>query len=339
MKLTVLIPTYRRSRDLARCLNALRTQTHPPDAIVLVVRDTDAETWSFLDALDGNALDGLDVGDLPLRPVTVQTTGVIAALNTGLDAVQTDLVAVTDDDAAPRPDWIERIIAHFQADNQIGGVGGRDWVHHGNKLEDASRAVVGKVQWFGRVIGNHHLGVGTAREVDVLKGVNMSFRRAAIAGLHFDPRMRGTGAQVHFETAFSLAVKQAGWKLIYDPLVAVDHYPAQRFDEDQRNQFNEEAFVNAVHNETLALLSYFSPIQQCFFFVWAVLVGTRKMPGLAQWLRFLPKEGHLAGRKYRAALIGRWQGWLTWQQKSGDRPRAAQQNSNLNIPNLNEQTH
>ena len=28
--------------------------------------------------------------------------------------------------------------------------------------------------------------------------VNMSFRRTAIADLHFDQRMRGTGAQDHF---------------------------------------------------------------------------------------------------------------------------------------------
>jgi hypothetical protein len=45
------------------------------------------------------------------------------------------------------------------------------------------------------LIGNHHLGVGEPREVDVLKGVNMSYRRTAIADIHFDERMRGTGAQ------------------------------------------------------------------------------------------------------------------------------------------------
>lgn len=41
------------------------------------------------------------------------------------------------------------------------------------------------VQWFGRVIGNHHLGTGGVREVDILKGVNMSFRQTAPGFLQF----------------------------------------------------------------------------------------------------------------------------------------------------------
>jgi len=43
-----------------------------------------------------------------------------------------------------------------------------DWVYHGTQLEDGARKVIGRC--IGRVIGNHHLGVGEPREVDVLKG-------------------------------------------------------------------------------------------------------------------------------------------------------------------------
>jgi hypothetical protein len=42
--------------------------------------------------------------------------------------------------------------------------------------------------------------------------------------------------------------------------------------------------------------------------MWAILIGTREAPGLVQWLRFLPKEGALAGQKLLAALRGRWAG-------------------------------
>lgn len=135
----------------------------------MVVRDTDAETWQFLAQL--NAL------NLPLHTVKVTQPGVVAALNAGLAAVEGDIVSITDDDAAPHPDWLERIAAYFTSDSRLGGLGGRDWVYHGSKLEDESRPVVGQLQWFGRVIGNHHLGVGEPREVDILKGVNMSFRK------------------------------------------------------------------------------------------------------------------------------------------------------------------
>lgn len=267
----------------------------------MVVRDTDAETWQFLAQYKAD--------NLPLHTVKVTQSGVVAALNAGLAAVEGDIVSITDDDAAPHPDWLERIAAYFTCDSRLGGLGGRDWIHHGSKLENESRLVVGQLQWFGRVIGNHHLGVGEPREVDVLKGVNMSFRKQAIGQLRFDERMRGTGAQVHFEMAFTLALKRAGWKIIYDPNVAVDHYPAQRFDEDQRNNFNEIAFINLVHNETLVLLEHLPFIRRIVFLFWAVFVGTCDSLGFVQWLRFLPSQGQLAGKKLLASWRGRWQGY------------------------------
>ena len=102
--------------------------------------------------------------------------------------------------------------------------------------------------------------------------------------------------------------------LIYDPLVAVDHYPAQRFDEDQRQQFNALALVNAVHNETLALLEHLSvATDEQRFYSGLLGVGTRASPGLLQWLRFLPQEGTLSQQKWFASLQGRWQGWQTWR--------------------------
>jgi glycosyltransferase involved in cell wall biosynthesis len=80
-------------------------------------------------------------------------------MNAGMDAAGGDIIAFTDDDAAPHTDWLEGIEAHFLSDTNIGGVGGRDWVYHGTQLEEGEREVVGQVQWFGRVIGEHHLGV------------------------------------------------------------------------------------------------------------------------------------------------------------------------------------
>jgi len=273
---------------------------------LVVVRDTDTDTWTFLESLDSDTL--------PLRTATVTVSGVVAALNVGLDAARGDIIAITDDDAAPHTDWLERIEAHYLSDSRVGGVGGRDWVYHGTELEDGTRQVVGKVQWFGRVIGDHHLGVGSAREVDVLKGANMSYRRAALGGLRFDERMRGTGAQVHFEMASCLTLRRAGWKLIYDPAVAVDHFEGRRFDEDQRHTFSDIALHNVVHNETLILLEHLSPLQRIAFLLWAIVVGTRSTYGFVQWMRFLPSEGGLAGRKLVASIQGRWQGWQTWRQ-------------------------
>lgn len=307
LTITAIIPTYHRPNDLARCLDAFKQQTRPAEQVIIVVRDGDTKTWQFLQ------LFSLD--SLPLHMVTVTVPGVIAAMNAGLKVATGDIVAFTDDDAAPHPDWLERIETWFESDEQLGGVGGRDWQYQDGRLkEPGERRIIGQLQWFGRVIGDHHLAIGAPQLVDVLKGVNMAYRRSAIVGMQFDERMRGTGAQAHFELAFTLPLRRQGWKLLFDPQVAVDHFPAPRFDEDQRGQFNTQAWLNAVHNETVALLQHLTPFQRFAFVVWTVFVGSRLSLGFVQLLRFLPSEGKLAVRKCSASLQGRWQGYQTWQR-------------------------
>lgn len=306
MKISTIIPTYRRPQDLKRCLIAVQNQIRLSDEVIVVVRDTDVETWNFLNNFKSNLVF--------LKLVKIAIPGVVAAMNLGLKTSQGDIVAFTDDDAAPHQDWLERIEQHFLKDKLIAGVGGRDLLYAGEQLLEANQQVVGKLQWFGRVIGNHHIGLGEAREVDVLKGVNMSFRRTAIKGMYFDQRMKGTGAQVHFELEFCLSLKKAGWKLIYDPQIMVDHYPAQRFDEDQRKQFNSVAFANAVHNQNLAILEHLSPLKRVMFLFWSNFIGTRTDFGILQLLRFLISDKDLAFKKWIASIRGRSQAWITWLQ-------------------------
>jgi GT2 family glycosyltransferase len=305
MKITVIVPTYHRPKDLERCLESFKDQTRQVDELLITVRDTDTETWDFLNTFDAELL--------PLQPLKVNVPGVVAAMNVGMNAASGDIIAFTDDDAAPHADWLERIETYFLNDQLVGGVGGRDWQYTNSEIKEAGeRNIVGQMLWYGSVIGNHHLGVGEPQEVYVLKGVNMSFRHTAIAGLYFDERMRGSGAQVHFELAFSLTLRERGWKIIYDPKVAVDHFPAQRFDEDLRDTFSAIALTNQVHNETLALLEYFSPIRRYIYLSVFTIIT------LLKWLQLLPSEGVLSNRKMLASFRGLCEGWQTWARKKNN---------------------
>ncbi|MBD5655135.1 MAG: glycosyltransferase family 2 protein [Candidatus Eremiobacteraeota bacterium] len=216
---TVLVPTYQRVMDLKRCIDAIERQERLPDCVLIVCGTSDTATQTFLQSLDS---------PLPIEVKFVEEPGMIAALNVGLEHVTTDLVALTDDDAAPHPDWLARSERHFIADSGVGGVGGRDFVDGCFFVNEVAAGDVGRLQWFGRTIGNHHRGAGHPGTVDFLKGVNMAFRTEAIRSLRFDERLRGNGAQVHNELGFSLAIRRRGWKLVYDPRVAVDHFPATR---------------------------------------------------------------------------------------------------------------
>lgn len=301
MRLSVLVPTFRRTDALGDCFAALRAQERPADEVILVVRDIDEETWAFLK-------DGDPAAGLALKIATVTEPGQVAALNAGMDAVTGEVVCITDDDARPWKEWLARIEAHFLADETLGGVGGRDWVYLPSGHEGGVASRVGQVQWHGRPIGNHHLDVPGPVAVDFLKGANMSYRMAAVGDLRFDTGLLGTGAQVHNDMAFGLGLRKKGWKIVWDPLVAIDHYAAARYDEDARQTFNALAYFNMVHNETYVLLKYLPPLRKAAFLAWSSLVGTRAAYGVVQALRFAPRERGRAFEKLRQALKARVSG-------------------------------
>jgi cellulose synthase/poly-beta-1,6-N-acetylglucosamine synthase-like glycosyltransferase len=297
----VLIPTYHRGRDLSRCLDALKTQEHPPDDVMVIVRRDDADTRSVLE--------GYDNEKLPLRIIVVDEPGTVHAHNVGIEACKTDVLAMIDDDTAPHPQWLRVILDDFQRDPTLGGLGGRDRCFDGTAFDETREDTVGKLQWFGRAIGNHHRGYGAIREVDLLKGANMSFRRAALKRARCDTRLRGKGAQPNEDTSLTLAVKRDGWKIAYDPSASLDHFQAVR--EEKRHYggissiSDAEPFIDFSYNEVVGIWDFLSPARRFAFAVWSVCIGTRVCPGLLQALRFTPKLGWQSWYRFFLAQRGK----------------------------------
>ena len=307
MKISVIVPTYCRPHDLSRCLESLSKQTRLPDETIVVVRTTDHSTQRFLTNYDNIKL--------PVKIVAADKPGQIYALNLGKMNASGDIISITDDDGAPRPEWLELIEKYFNSDAAVGGVGGRDWIHVDDLIFNESQKVVGIVKWHGKCIGGHHAGVGLPREVEILKGANMSFRSAAIKLIHFDERLLGKGAQVHNDLGISLQVKKAGWKLIYDPEVAIDHFIAPRESHEDRVVFNQEAHFNAVHNETLILLEYLPTHRRFVFLIWTILVGSKVYPGFLHYILGVFRRDSIAWNRYKTTLSGRSHGIAVYRIK------------------------
>jgi hypothetical protein len=297
MRLSVLIPTYKRPEDLTRCLEALSRQQRAADEIVITVRDEDTVTRPSLTRWN-------EV--LPIKVVEVVLPGVVHALNQGLERCTGEVVAITDDDSAAHPDWLARIERHFEEDPKLGGLGGRDAIHEDGRFLPPSVPVVGRLYPYGRMVGNHHLGIGPVRVVEHLKGVNMSWRRKAIGDLRFDESLRGKGAQVYFELAFSLSIAAACWRLKYDPAVLVDHFPAKRYGIDQRGKVHLAAVEDTSHN-------YYWAICHCLpagprrwaALAWERLLGTGNRPGWIRMILFLVRGNTAGVERYRSAQSGR----------------------------------
>ena len=297
VQISVVVPTYGRPESLSRCLDALASQDTRADEILVVVRRND---------LASRQVTGQHASD-QIRPVLIDVPagrpGLVAAMNAGADASSGQIVCLTDDDALPRADWITRLIAAFADDASIGAVGGRDWVVYDGKAVTGAEATVGTLSWYGRVVGNHHLGVGPARNVAVLKGVNLSVRGDLLRQVGFDTRLRGGSTEHHWELALCLRLLRMGRRVVYDPGSAVDHYPQPRVDESR--DFSPQQVRDAAHNETLALLEHLGPAGRLAHLLLAAAVGSAASPGLARSMGSLLRDGTPKLRYIAANVTGR----------------------------------
>ncbi len=141
----------------------------------------------------------------------------------------------------------------------------------------------------------------------------MSFRTEWLRRFGFDERLRGAGAQVHNDLMVCLQIRRAGGYLLYDPEVVVDHFPAQRPAGDHRTPATLTAVSDEVHNETLALMEFLPVWRRPLWLLWAVLLGTKRHPGLGVSLALLPSRRWSVLRMLVVCWHGRVAGILTWR--------------------------
>lgn len=236
--------------------------------------------------------------------------GVLAAMAAGARATGCDVVCFTDDDAVPPPDWLERLAAVLEGSELVGGAGGRDVIVADGEPDGPLTPDVGRVAWYGRHVGGHHLGEGPPRDVAFLKGVNAAYRRGALA----IPRgLRGTGAQAHLEVAIGRHVRSLGYRLVYDPAITVAHHPAARHGDDQRGGPSRQAVFDASYNLVVAI----GGVTGLARVAYATLVGDRGAPGLGRWAVAVLRSDRETARRLVPSVRGSLAGGLALARGRG----------------------
>jgi glycosyltransferase involved in cell wall biosynthesis len=115
LRLSVIVCTHNRPLDLERCLEALVAQERPLEVIV-VDSASEPPCQSLVESYSPRFA--------ALRYVREEQAGLSRARNRGVAEATGRILAFLDDDAAPLPEWGGHIAAPFEADAEVGCVGG-----------------------------------------------------------------------------------------------------------------------------------------------------------------------------------------------------------------------
>lgn len=120
MKLSIIIATYNRSRDLQRALESVVRQTASPtlwECVVVNNNSTDSTAEDFARFAAKHA-------DYQLRMVYEPKQGLSNARNCGIAATQGDYIAIVDDDETLEATFAERYISFFDSHPTVVAAGG-----------------------------------------------------------------------------------------------------------------------------------------------------------------------------------------------------------------------
>jgi GT2 family glycosyltransferase len=258
---------------LRRNLEALATQSRQPDEILVSLRgDLDQEGVDTVDAfIERNP-------KLNVVKVMLTEPGIVVAENAILDAATGDVGCLLDDDAIPRPFWLENLARHYEKDERIGGVAGPAIdVIDGTPRQRRAR-FRNRVLFPGVVLDQSTRHTDRVLKVDHYRGANMSLRLEPLRKHGgFDGNLRGDCFR--FEMDACLGVARQGYRLLFDPEVEADHHEAPRVLNTGR--FNPEAIYNNAANETYVMLKGYGVIGRSCHMLYAFLVGNFPNPGLA----------------------------------------------------------
>jgi glycosyltransferase involved in cell wall biosynthesis len=303
LTISILVPTWKRPSKIKLCLEHLMQQTVRAEEVIVVVRAEDSEGVEVVNSF---------MPSMPeLKMVYATVPGVVNAENVAIGKASGDVVAFIDDDGYAPSDWVQKIRSFFLENQNAAGFGGSDiiksepWSYYDFEVYD-----VGIVSFFGKVTGNHHRKcLGLLREVDVLKGVNMSFRRKVLTFL--DTKLSGIDGNLgngsQWELDLCLYVKENGGQIYFDPSLVVIH------DSDHSSHVKDIVAMNNAHNLSYVFSKHFKGIRYLAFLSYSLFVGNEQLPGLLKLIYdCVLKKSFSPFYLYRFKLRGFFQGLNTY---------------------------
>jgi glycosyltransferase involved in cell wall biosynthesis len=253
MDVSLIICTRNRCQKLVRCLQSLRLITFErPWEMIIVdngsVDDTAAVVQEFI-----------ATSSVPVTYACEPKLGVGSASNAGLRTARGGILAFTDDDCYPEPDFLRQIWSAF-GDPSVGYITGRILLHdpadHPTTINESTTPLT--------FPGRSFLHAGT------VQGANMAFRRQVLLDIGgFDP-LFGPGAECASAADLDAAGRACamGWNGQYRPEVVVRHHHGRKPSDAKRLSKRYGIGIGAYHMKLLLRGREFFWFAQSVYQVW-----------------------------------------------------------------------
>lgn len=306
MKISVIVPAYKRPKLLINCLNSLKNQLRKPDKVYITAQKSDTKVINAVNDWQ-RATD-----EFPFEFITVEKAGQSYAMNQAIKRIINGIVCFIDDDVEAERDWIERIEEWYE-DDSIGGVGGFVLQHSEGKIDTGKTEIVGKVTWFGKAVGLHHYQVSDVKEVTFFKGCNMSYRRECLP--FSDENL--TYEQFYDEVDVGLTVGEKGYRLIFDPKIKVTHYDSPQFYIAKRRELKPVRIWTNNFNYIYVMLKHFKFPRIFAIILYSFLFMRTSYSGLVPFLFQKVINREVSSDIFWAAFQGKLSGievYLRWRK-------------------------
>ena len=212
-KVSVIVPTLGRGDLVCETVSNILEQDYP-DYEVIVVDQNDLSASCVVKMASENP---------KVRLFNIKEKGLPNARNYGVSKANGEIVVFCDDDVILSKGFISYHARNY-GDEAVAGVAGRVLERDQNladhSLED-NQARIAKIRWFGLCqYDNFDSKIRTY--ADHAQGCNMSFRKDVIVNLGgFDKRF---GGSAHLEeTDFCIMLRNAGYRMVFDPRAELIH--------------------------------------------------------------------------------------------------------------------
>jgi glycosyltransferase involved in cell wall biosynthesis len=268
---SIVIATRNRAALLAQTLEALMRQRWPADRMEIIVADN-GSTDGTRAVVEGAAGPG---GGIPVTYLLVTEPGKSYAVNAALQIAGGSLIAFTDDDVQPDPEWIPALV-HAVEELNVDFVAGR------------IRPIweIAPPRWLSSALygvlaipdnGSARRRIAADEPAPVMPiGANMAVRASVIArlgGLRTDLGKLAGSLRTGEDHEFFLRLLSAGCRGVYEPAALVGHVvPAERL---KRGYFRRWLYQNG---QDVAQIERSYPAQVPFMlgvprYLWRQLIG------------------------------------------------------------------